>query len=166
MDREALMAKALEGKFFWTPYSDAEEDRTTAARAIRDAQRKLRASKAKPDEVIRKERAKKVLLKKKSEGVRRIPERFRVVRDEIAKLYDIPPEVLLVDSRVYLISEARHHFLWSLVRYFPKTSISGIGKIIGRHHSTVLHSCKVFEKTKSNHEDKIAHLDKMMNYSV
>lgn len=165
MDIEAQMAKALEGQFFWAPFSGAEEERSKAARDIKAAQRVHRVADVKRREEVKRERARKVLLDKKATQERRLPERLAVVQGEIARMYGIPKEVIMCQSRVELVSEARHHFLWSLIRYFPKASLSGLGRIVGRHHSTIIHSRRVFEAAKGKHAAKIAELDAIMGYT-
>lgn len=180
MDLEARMVEFLEGKFFWHPSKEKDERMCDASREIINAQKKFRPKKKfeppTPKDLEKLSEERLVLLAKKKELA--ATERaenlnsklefakltLEAVLQSISELHDISADDILSGDRQVDIMNARHHLIWSLLRYIPNVSFSLIGKMLGRDHATIINSRKRFERRRDRFKFQIEAMDKIMGY--
>jgi IS30 family transposase len=168
-DLEAEMAKALEGQFFWEHTVFAREATTGDAYDIMEIQRKFRTPKKKDPEVLRMEREARLqqVLAEKAANKKPIPEVCRLTEDElrsfskhltkvIADVYGISVDLIEQRTSGPGIGPAKHHLPWAMMCYFPMLSSVKIGRVLGKHHSTISNSLKEFRQVK---ETLTAHIE-------
>jgi hypothetical protein len=180
VDLEARMAEFLDGKFFWYPSKERDERMCDASREIIDAQKKFRPEKKfepqTPKDLIKISEERLALLAKqkeladadraenlnsKREFVRLT---FEVVIQSISELHDISADDILSGDRQVDVMNARHHLVWSLLRYIPNGSLNIVGRLVGRDYSTILNSRKKFERMKDKFKWQVDAMDKIMDY--
>lgn len=171
-DLEAEMAKALEGSFFWEHTVAAREATTGDAYDIMQIQLKFRTPKKKDPETRRMEREARLqkMLEEKAAKKNVVQELCHLSDDElrsfavhltnvIANVYGISPDLINLRKSGPGIGPAKHHLPWAMMRYFPMLSSVKIGKVLGKHHSTVQHSVGEFKKVKETLTAHIAAVD-------
>ncbi len=57
----------------------------------------------------------------------------------VADAYEVEPEEILGWSRYRKVAVARVHFTAILAKNHPRLSIAGLGRLLGRDHTTILH---------------------------
>ncbi len=175
-DLEAEMVKALDGKFFWEQTNDEERADCEYAKQIRDAQKKFWTIKKKtPEDKLRERmqrlsdaverRKRKALELSMTAEAKAFDASVKFLIETLADIYDVPPSMITSHRKDYSASIAKHHFVWSILRYFPEVSLSEIGRMVGKDHTTVMHSRKQFNKLQYFHQDKVAAVDSLMGYS-
>lgn len=168
-DLEAEMAKALEGSFFWEHTSSPSTLASGDAYEIMAAQRKFQTPKRPPTEDQKKARLQAIVDSRRSDAVAaknvcHLSEvEIRVFADHltkiIAEVYGVSVDEIRVRKSGPGSSPAKHHLSWALVRYFPTVTITLLAKAIERNHSTVLHSCKMFDAIKDDMTMQIKAVD-------
>ena len=167
-DLEAMMAKALAGQFFWEPTTFACYGAGELSDDIRKAQRKFvdRPKKTYGEKTkLERERIDAILRKKAevADFVRKdLFSEIRFIRDFIADLHKVGSHEIAGEGRMKKVVIARHHFIWSLVRYYPDISIAELGRQIEKHHTTILHSRNYFNKVESSYSEIVAAVDNFM----
>lgn len=159
-DLESALAAHLEGKFFWEPTSTPDDCDNVASKEIRAAQKKI-AGKAKN------------LIPGKSYGLVKVNsikpssivlDKERAALSPIIKAvshaYDVSVDDLLGKSTSQDFAEAKRHLSWAVFRYIPGVSLPEAGRLLGKHHTTVLHGRKTFQ-SKQNFE-KVVEVEQLM----
>lgn len=159
-DLEAKMAAALEGCFFWERTSYYEGTTNENMAEIRAAQRKHFVPKRKKEASI--EGAEK--LESGDLDRKDIPEIIDMVRRSICLLYGIRPEDLASNATRRDFATPKLHFHWALKRYMPWLSLAEIGRRIDRHHTTIIHGIRAFEKISDRNREKVQALDTIMSF--
>ena len=169
-DMEAVMAKALEGQFFWCPNVDEEVGAGKMATEIRRAQRKFFTPK-KDDEAEKRaaERRRLESLVKEAKEAREksrksLAEALGFLRSIVAKVHKVEPWDIVRNTTSPRVGTAKHHFVWCLTRYYPELSIAELGRQIGKHHTTIIHGRNAFEALKAKQAEAIAVVDEVMGY--
>lgn len=169
-DLEAIMAKELEGKFFWCPSVDEEVGAGKMATEIREAQRKFFEPK-KLDAAARRalERERLKGLKAEMSEARALAkltfiEEVGFLRSVVAKTHGVETWDIVRKTSTKKHGHAKHHFVWCLTRYYPEVSIAELGRQIGKHHSTIIHGRNEFDALKGKYAEEIAVVDEVMGY--
>lgn len=160
-DLEAALAAHLNGKFFWEPTTDNTEP--TSCKDVMSIRRAQKAfSKGAKQMTARKIAAEREWEANpppctgKANFVLREDHRFiEPVLEAISSVYCISIDDIMGRSKSYKYAKARKHLYWCILRYFPGTSYSEAGRIMGRDHATILHGSKSFNNNQ-DHEKVIA----------
>lgn len=151
-DLEAKMAEALRGKFFMDPTYEHFGVPNPLQLEILRLQRTFVD---KPPKKMPKEMPKKP----QNSGFS-----FDYLLDVICSVHGVDKAEIIRNSRKKDAMIAKHHYRWSIVRYFPALSAAEIGRRLGHDHSTVLHSCNEFKKMLDKHKEHVMVVDKAMEY--
>lgn len=145
-DIESALAAHLNGKFFWEHTETLDEGSVPPeVMSIRRAQRKFS------------EGAKNVTERNKRLGDLKTsrPGRVNLREDQevlaplakaICEVYGVSCKELFGRGKTGNLPKARKHFYWAIFRYFPSISLSQAGRMVGRDHSSILHSKNSFDK--------------------
>lgn len=145
-DLEAALAAHLNGKFFWEHTEMLDEASTPSeVAAVRKAQKKFANG------------ARNITARNKNIGnlnsgrpLKKVLKEEQAILEPLIKAicvaYDISPDDLLGSGRTYQVTKPRKHFYWSVSRYFPSISLSQVGRLLNKDHSTVLHGKRSFEE--------------------
>ena len=159
---EEQMAEALNGKFFWERTTKYEPPSPDSA-PIRRAQRKFA-----PVEEWLEDEVEEAIEPRKWEPKPPPPidfkERVAALKEVIASHFRVTVADIESTSKKKKIVTPKKFFYWCLCRYFKRTSLAQMGKIIGRDHSTIIHGRDGFEFEKNLHTDLIANMDEFMDY--
>lgn len=170
-DLEKEMAKALEGCFFWEQTARNEGTGCPQVAEIRSAQRKF--YKPKPKEAERKEIVKKI---REAEEIKRSYAELAVdsnpvsisrkISKHIATIHGVSEYDISSTTTNPKVGLAKAHLCWSIHRYSPGTSLSKMARQIGRHHTSVMHRIRKFEKVKAEYTEEIALIDRIMGFGT
>lgn len=158
------MVAALEGQFFWEPTTKYETSSVGFSAEIRRAQKKFvkkQPAMYKPQPLSDE---KKERIKQNIEAQKSLPGNIKKVRDAILDYYKLTERELEGDAGKKRLFPARCHYIWSVFRYNPEATFKGLGRIIGRHHATIMHNNSLFEKNKHLFGENILAIDKKMEY--
>lgn len=157
---ELEIAKALEGKFFWERTTKYEGDTNKDVVAIRRTQKRFRPKESytkryaptKADELI------VPVLTNRECPVQRLNK----LKTVVASAYGIDPEDVMTRSTAQNTSQPKIFYMWAIQRYFEDITLAEAGRIIDRHHSTLIHARKEFDNIKHMYADLIAKVDAVM----
>ena len=152
---EAMMAKALEGKFFWEGTSKYDPDMSKDCLEIRKAQSKYVPKEVRPSLPPN--------WSAKPEPVN-FKERVEALKEAVSVAFGVQKHEVVTRSRQKEVAAAKSFFIWAMCRYFPETSLAVIGKIVGKHHSTIIHHRDEFSAVEHIYADIIEQMDKYMDY--
>lgn len=161
-DLEAALAAHLSGKFFWEHTECLDEGSAPPeVVAIRKAQKKFANG------------AKNITVRNK-DFIDAPPKTYKITNlkgdqvvleplvKAICEVYDVFPKELMGTGRTHKIAKARKHFYWAISRYFPSISISQAGRLVGRDHSTIIHSRDSFEANYNF--EMVGRVDELMGH--
>ena len=167
-DAEALMAEALKGQFFWEPTTFACYGAGELSDELRRAQKKFVDKPKKTyGEKTRLERERIDAIIKKKEIIasfvdKDLASEIKFIREFVAELHKVGSHEIAGEGRMKKVAVARHHFVWSLVRYYSDISLAELGRQINKHHTTILHSRNYFEKVKDSYAEIVSAVDEFM----
>lgn len=154
---EDILSEALGNNFYWAPNSREDRDGVPGVKELMKVQEQWRTPPKKAEKVVPQV--------EEAPPEENYMERVHFLRHAIAKVHMIDPDLMIKQSRERTVSFARHHLCWALLRYFPRISLSYIGDIIGRHHSTIINSRDMFESKKDQYEPEIRKIDEAMGFT-
>lgn len=161
-DLEAALAAHLNGKFFWE-HTECLDEGSAPAEVVAIRQAQKRFSKG----------AKNITVRNRDfiNAPPKISTITNLTGDQvmleplvkaICEVYGVTPKELMGQGRAYRITKARKHFYWAISRYFPSVSISQTGRLVGRDHSTIIHSRDAFE---ANYDfEMVGRIDELMGH--
>lgn len=159
---EEEMAKALEGQFFWEQTTKYEDSKVGFSFEIRRAQRKF----VTPPKKFRKPVPASVknmeLVAERIAQQARIPGEVREVKDAILEHYGIEEADFEGNIPRKHLFPALAHYVWTVLNLYPHITISDLGRVIGKHHSTVIYHRDLFEKRKDDFLDNIGAVNKII----
>jgi chromosomal replication initiator protein len=83
----------------------------------------------------------------------------------VAEAFAVNPGALLSPWRVASVTEARHAAAW-LLRRLTALSYPEIGRVLGRHHATVMAGERAFEVRRAKAADRLARACELLGVSV
>jgi hypothetical protein len=161
MDEEA-MAKALEGKFFWertTKYEPATPDMMS----VRRAQKEFAPIEEWYQEEVEDEPEPRLWQRKPPPPVDFVA-RVNAMKEVIAAHFRLGVEDIHSRTKRKNTVTPKKFFYWCLCRYFKKTSLVQMAKVIDRDHSTIIYGRDGFELEKHLHAELVAKMDEFMDY--
>lgn len=163
MVSEEAMREALEGKF--TPYigSPVQEENYIRRRETIRRRKEERLAKA---EAARIERANRDYEQAQRVNVHKAEPDHRLITAAVAKVHGLTIQDLLSTSRVYKVKMARHHAMWEIRQRKLAFSLTRIGKLFGRDHSTVINSLDVVECTPDYFSPRKSEVDRLLTSTV
>ena len=151
-DLEAKMAEALRGKFFMDPTYERFGLPNPLQLEILRLQRTFidKTPKKVPKEIPKKPENSALPLD--------------YLLDVICSVHGVDKAEILRSSRKKDAMVAKHHYRWSIMRYYPALSAAEIGRQLGHDHTTILHSCSEFKKKLDKYKEHVMAVDKAMEY--
>lgn len=146
LDAEEHMRRWLDGKFF---HYIGKPTAPTSVQIKLELQR-IEKQKALAEQRAREKRDRELIEKQ----IASEPEYKRIIA-VVAHVHRITVEELLSRSRNSKIAAARHHLIWELRNRKCQFSLTKIGQIINRDHSTVNHSLEFMAKSGHLLKDKL-----------
>lgn len=160
---EEEMAAALEGQFFWERTTKYEDFTTGPTAEIRRTQRKYSKPKKVPKPYVPTPR-KEDLVKARIEAKKKLPGDIMRLRAAIIELYGLTEAEFEGAAPKSKFGLPRSHYVWATLRYNPNASLTEIGAIMERHHTTILYSRDQFEKKKHLFLENIQKIDEMFGF--
>jgi hypothetical protein len=154
---EQRLREYLDGKFFNVEGDDEAE--IDAQLKAEDDARYAAAAEAK--------RIQKLRVQEKIEFDKRKREQLRAMRGSISRFtspmiveavcyaHCVSGGALMSVSRRRNVVHARQHAIWLMLKLTKKSRVQ-VGIIFGRDHSTVIHSCKEWEKNRQRYAKEVA----------
>jgi len=174
VDLERRMAEALEGSFFWEHTKNFNEPVCADSLKIVKLQRQFATPKKLGQgrkALISSEKIAKLAEKRSALTADNINDRNEYVKqtidvivEAVSETYKVAVSDIVSSSRFLEVMIPRHHIVWGIHRYIPGVSRCDIGRAVGRHHSTVIHSISQFEKLRKSYESQVEAVDKIMGY--
>lgn len=159
------MAEALRGQFFWEQTTKYEGANTGFAAEIRRAQKKFIEEVPKEGKPPPMTLDKNKRIKERIEATKLLPENIKKVKDAILKYYDLSERDFEGEAGTKKLFPARCHYIWSVLRYNPDVSLAGFSRVIGKHHSTIIHNRDLFESNRHLFEKNIKAIDAIFGYT-
>lgn len=158
------MANALRGQFFWEKTTKHEDCTTGMVADIRRAQRPfienpVKISKSKGVSISAID-----VAKKRVESQKEISSAIRKVKDAILEFYGLTELEFEGEAGNKKLFPARCHYVWAVLKYNPEISKAGLGRQIGKHHSTIIHHERLFEQSKHMFPENVEAIERMIGY--
>lgn len=150
---EEKMAEALSGKFFWDPTTDLDDCRIPEIIDIRNAQKEFSSPGYRKSNVRSRMGSSKDIDSKHD---------VMYLAESVAKAHNCDVNALLSKGHDKLLSAAKQHYAWSLLRYYPSISAFSLGKMINRDHGTIIHGARRFELAMDKYPNEIKLVDQDM----
>lgn len=150
MTVEELMRRELDGKFF--PYIGKPEQKTLLQ--IKAEEREATARQAREIARIKAEES----AKRKAKLAARVVTELTYIEiiAAVALVHDVSVEEIYGTSRKTKIALARHHAVFEIKSRKPDFTLTKIGNILNRDHTTIVNSMFVFGKDKQKFAAKLA----------
>lgn len=160
---EEEMASALEGQFFWEPTTKYEDPRAGLTCEIRKAQRQfaVKPKKIKKDIPLPHEKAERVAERIAAQN--RIPDEVRKIKDAILEFYGFSEADFEGGIPRKHLYPALAHYIWVCLERCLYISTAGLGRIIGKDHSTVIYHRNLFEKNKDKFIENIETVNRILD---
>ena len=162
VDLEAALAAHLNGKFFWEPTSNPD-DQTTCKDMLdlRKAQKEFSKG-AKHYTSRNKVEPPPAVVKVKPLVLQEDQKVLEPIINAISHAYKIAPSDLMGRSTSYKFAKAKHHFCWAMFKYIPGLSYAEAGRITGKCHTTIMHGKEMFQKNQDF--AKVVEVDQLMGW--
>lgn len=160
---EEEMAAALNGQFFWEQTTKYEDVNTGATAEIRRVQKKFSKIKEERKPYVPTS-GKENLVKVRIEAKERLPDEMKRLRAAIIQLYGLTETEFEGAAPRAKFFPARSHYIWAALRYNPNAGLAEVGRLMDRHHTTIMYNRDYFEKKKHLFLDKIKKIDEMFGY--
>jgi hypothetical protein len=160
---EEEMAAALDGQFFWEQTTKYEDANTGATAEIRRAQRRYSKLKKIPKPYIPTS-GKESLVKARIEAKGRLPDEMKQLRAAIIDIYGLTETEFEGAAPRAKFFPARSHYIWAALRYNPNAGLAEVGRLMDRHHTTIMYNRNFFEKKKHLFQEKVKKIDEMFGF--